>query len=72
MKRLQDRLGDLNDIAVHEKVISAPGVAGCRGGRQRSFAIGLLTGSEDARIDPVMAHAVNAYKELSNVKPFWR
>ncbi len=51
MKRFQDCLGDLNDIAVHEKMISAPAGVRPRGGRQRNFAAGLLTGREDARLD---------------------
>jgi inorganic triphosphatase YgiF len=73
MKRLQDCLGDLNDIAVHEKIISAPEGAGSHhGGNQRSFAAGLLTASEDARIDPAKSHAVNAFEELANLKAFWR
>ena len=72
VKQLQDCLGDLNDIAVHEKIISAPEGAGFHGGRQRSFAAGLLTASEDARIDPTAAHAVNAVEGLTNVKAFWR
>jgi hypothetical protein len=72
MKRLQDCLGDLNDIAVHEKIISARPGADSLGGPRRSFAAGLLAGSEGARIDPVMAHAIDAYEELANVKAFWR
>ena len=61
--RLQDCLGDLNDIAVHEDRITA--IADRRGqGRRRrgspkrAFAAGLLTGREDARLDTVLASAM--------------
>jgi inorganic triphosphatase YgiF len=72
LERLQDALGDLNDIAVHEERISAMGVRKRRSPRSRVFAAGLLTGREDARIEPAMTAAMNAYADLAKVKPFWR
>jgi triphosphatase len=71
MKRFQDCLGDLNNIAVHEKIISVPAGARSRGGRQRNFAAGLVTGREDARLDTVMAHAIDGYDKVVKIKPFW-
>jgi CHAD domain-containing protein len=75
--RLQDCLGDLNDIAVHEDRITA--IADRRGqGRRRrgspkrAFAAGLLTGREDARLDTVLASASDAHAALAKIKPFWR
>jgi triphosphatase len=75
--RLQDCLGDLNDIAVHEDRITA--IADRRGqGRRRrgspkrAFAAGLLTGREDARLDTVLASASEAHAALAKIKPFWR
>jgi hypothetical protein len=32
----------------------------------------LKTGREDARIEPAMTAATNAYADLAKVKPFWR
>jgi len=72
LERLQDALGDLNDIAVHEKRITAMGVRRRQSNPSRVFAAGLLTGREDARKDTAMNMAMDAYAELTEVKPFWR
>jgi triphosphatase len=71
LERLQDGLGDLNDIAVHEKRIAAMGVRRRRSNPNRAFAAGLLTGREDARMDAAMTAATDAYADLAKVKPFW-
>jgi triphosphatase len=70
--RLQNGLGDLNDIAVHEKRIAAMGIPQQRSNASRAFAAGLLTGLEDARIEAAMSVATEAYADLGKVKPFWR
>jgi inorganic triphosphatase YgiF len=72
LERLQDGLGDLNDIAVHEKRIAAMGVRRRRSNPSRVFAAGLLTGREDARKDTAMNAAMAAYADLAKVKRFWR
>jgi inorganic triphosphatase YgiF len=72
LERLQDALGDLNDIAVHERRIAAMGVRHRRSNPSRVFAAGLLAGREDARKDAAMAAATSAYAELARVKRFWR
>jgi triphosphatase len=72
LERLQDGLGDLNDIAVHEKRIAALGANHQRSNPARVFAAGLLTGREDARIEPAMTAATHAYADLVKVKRFWR
>ena len=73
--RVQDCLGDLNDIAVHEDRITAIASGGRRGRRRRNpkraFAAGLLAGHEDARLDLVMKNATDAYARLAELKPFW-
>jgi CHAD domain-containing protein len=48
LEAVQDCLGDLNDIAVHENMISAAGMGHRPTSRKRAFAAGLLTGQEDA------------------------
>jgi triphosphatase len=70
--RLQNGLGDLNDIAVHEKRIAAIGIRRRRSNPSRAFAAGLLTGLEDARIGAAMTVATEAYADFAKVKPFWR
>jgi inorganic triphosphatase YgiF len=72
LERLQDGLGELNDIAVHEKHIAAMSVHHRRSNPSRAFAAGLLTGREDARIESAMAAANEAYLGLSKIKRFWR
>jgi triphosphatase len=72
LERLQDGLGDLNDIAVHEERIAAMGIRRQRSSPSRVFAAGLLTGREDARIEAAMTVATEAYADLAKVKPFWR
>lgn len=68
---LQDALGYLNDIAVHEDLLIEMGVRR-RVNPKRAFAVGLLTGREDARIESAMPAACEAYAELAGVKPFWQ
>ncbi len=72
LEQLQDGLGDLNDIAVHEKRITALGIHRPRANPSRVFAAGLLTGREDARAEAAMKTATKAYAELAKIKPFWR
>ncbi len=72
LERLQDGLGNLNDITVHEKRISAMGVRCRRSNPSRVFAAGLLTGREDARMDAAMTVATECYSDLAKIKPFWR
>jgi triphosphatase len=72
LERLQDALGELNDIAVHEKRIAALGSHRQRSNPSRLFAVGLLTGHEDARKQVAMTTATESYADLAKVKPFWR
>jgi triphosphatase len=77
LESVQDCLGDLNDIAVHEDRITAIADESRRSRRQRgnskrAFAAGLLTGREDARLDAAMENATHAHAALARIKPFWR
>jgi triphosphatase len=77
LERLQDALGDLNDIVVHEKlserfVDGDDAAAKGRVGRaKKAFAAGRLSGREEARIGPVLKEATRAYKAFAKEKPFW-
>ena len=71
LESVQDCLGDLNDIAVHETMISAAGMRRCRSGRDKAFAAGLLTGREDARADAVTAAAGEALGRFAKTKRYW-
>jgi triphosphatase len=72
LETVQDCLGDLNDIAVREGMISAAGMRHRPISRKRAFAAGLLTGLEDARVDTVMAAAEEALSRFGKSKPYWR
>jgi inorganic triphosphatase YgiF len=76
LTKVQDRLGDLNDIAVHEHLTKGI-IATSQASRQnkneseRTFAVGLLTGYEEAHLATVLAAADDACKAFAKVKPFW-
>jgi CHAD domain-containing protein len=72
LENLQDALGDLNDIAVHGKRIAAIGIGRQQSRPSRAFAAELLTGREDARTEPAMTLATQAYAEFAKIKAFWR
>ena len=71
LESVQDCLGDLNDIAVHESMISAAGMRRRPSSRNKAFAAGLLTGREDARADAVTAAAEDALDQFAKTKPYW-
>jgi inorganic triphosphatase YgiF len=75
LERLQESLGDLNDIVVHEGLMAASvrlrGGDKRRANDKRAFAAGLLAGREDARFDSVLARADKACASLAKAKPFW-
>src|SRR5262245_40354324 len=77
LERLQDALGDLNDIVVHEKLSERFIEGNGRGEKERigrakkAFAAGRLSGREEARIEPVLKEAKRAYKSFAKKKPFW-
>jgi inorganic triphosphatase YgiF len=78
LAKLQDALGDLNDIAVHEE-LSVQLIDGNRavkprrsdGMAMKAFAAGRLSGHEEARIVPVLQEAERAYSSFAKAKPFW-
>jgi triphosphatase len=74
LQQLQDALGELNDIAVNEKLLEQLGEdAGAKrhGGRVRKAFVGRLSGREEARIAPVLKEAERAYAAFAKAKPFW-
>jgi CHAD domain-containing protein len=78
LAKLQDALGDLNDIAVHEELSvklvngNAIGEANRRRGKTKmAFAAGVLSGHEEARIGPLLKGAMRDYHRFAKEKPFW-
>src|SRR5262245_5623520 len=66
LERLQDGLGDLNDIVVDERLIASTAAP------KRTFAAGLLTGREEARENEALSNAIDGYTKLVKAKSFWR
>jgi triphosphatase len=78
LERLQDTLGDLNDISVHEglteRLADAHETSGKhkRRSSNKAFAAGRLSGREEARIAAVLKDAERAYSRFAKARPFWR
>jgi triphosphatase len=77
LEEMQDCLGDLNDIAVHENLTTqmakdAPANAQDKDHSQRAFAAGVLTGHEDARLGGVLDAAHATCVNFAKAKPFWK
>jgi inorganic triphosphatase YgiF len=76
LEKLQDALGGLNDITVHEEM-SADLAHDTNGNGSRkirpknAFAAGRLSGFEEARMASVLKDAERAYRGFAKVKPFW-
>ena len=78
LKKMQDALGDLNDIMVHERLSKRMAVLPCGPARRRrkqriskAFAAGRLSGREEERFAAVMRQAEKACDAFADVKPFW-
>jgi triphosphatase len=77
LEQLQDTLGDLNDISVHERLTEQLAIVLEDSGRRKqhspnkAFAAGRLFGREEARIASVLQDAVRAYARFAKTKPFW-
>lgn len=69
LKELQDCLGALNDIAVQRRL---SGDVVDRGGRRRDriFAVGVVSGREQTRVDPLRDAAVAAADRFVELHPF--
>jgi len=72
LEAVQDGLGDLNDITVHESIIGAAGTRSRGTSRKKAFAAGLLTGREDARLDGTTKAAEAALVRFAKTQPYWK
>jgi inorganic triphosphatase YgiF len=72
LRDLQDNLGALNDIAVHQK-LAARLAAGSGGPKPElvSFAAGLIAGCERSEIRPILAEVTKTAHRLRRTKKFW-
>ncbi|HEU0082303.1 MAG TPA: CHAD domain-containing protein [Bradyrhizobium sp.] len=72
LKDLQDSLGALNDITVHEK-LAARLATGSSGPKAElvSFAAGMVAGCERSEIQPHLAEVTRTAHKLRRAKKFW-
>jgi inorganic triphosphatase YgiF len=68
---LQDNLGALNDICVHQKLATAL-VSGRKPRRRpaRDFAAGVVSGREQSEIQPLLRAAGKTARKLAQMRPF--
>jgi inorganic triphosphatase YgiF len=72
LKDLQDNLGALNDIAVHQK-LAVKLAAGSGGPKPElvSFAAGMIAGCERSEVGPILAEVTKTAHRLRGAKRFW-
>jgi inorganic triphosphatase YgiF len=72
LKSVQDHLGALNDIKVHQQLAPklAAGKPSTRG-RQQAFAVGVVTGQEQREIEPHWKAAIKDAKKFAQAQSFW-
>jgi triphosphatase len=68
---LQDRLGALNDIKVHQKLAIAAGKPRAKAASAQAFAVGVVSGREQSEIEPLLSAADKDARKFSHVRPFW-
>ncbi|HEY1637602.1 MAG TPA: CHAD domain-containing protein [Rhizomicrobium sp.] len=73
LKALQNALGKLNDIAVHETLAAelASDAERAKERPQEAYAMGLVIGREQRKAAACVAAAKKAVKKLSGADPFW-
>lgn len=76
LKKLQDALGDVNDVAVQAglkgDMVAAKGrKRAAQNNQQRAFAAGLIIGHQKARLESLLQSAGDAYEDFKDAKPFW-
>jgi triphosphatase len=74
LEKLQDALGDLNDISVHGGLsagLAQDGDGTRKMHRRKAFAAGRLSGFEEARMASVLRDANRACRAFARSKPFW-
>jgi triphosphatase len=68
---LQDRLGALNDIKVHQKLARAAGRPAAKTAQAQAFASGVVSGREQSEIEPLLKAADKDARKFSHIRPFW-
>ena len=72
LKQVQDDLGELNDIAVGERLAHEAAASPGRAEMDSAFVAGRITGAQKARIAPLTDRAEAAIKAFGDARPFWK
>jgi triphosphatase len=72
LKQVQDALGDLNDIAVGERLAHEAAVIPGAAETDSAFVAGRITGAQHARIGPLTDRAEAALAAFRDAKAFWK
>ena len=72
LKRLQDDLGELNDIIVGERLAHEAAASPGRSETDSAFVAGRITGAQQARIAPLTDRAEAALAAFEDARPFWK
>lgn len=71
LKKMQNRLGDLNDLANARVMLEVAASSG-KAGRSAAFAAGVAVADFEARTGELIARAAKAYQTLTDARRFWR
>lgn len=71
LEDLQDCLGKLNDISVHQRLSQRVAKIGSRKMPQQLFAAGIIAGQEQCDMTPALKEATKAASRLIRQPPFW-
>jgi len=71
LKRVQDCLGELNDIVVGEAIAREVAAGASLAQARAAFAAGWITGARGQHLDALTAQAEDALKSFADAKPFW-
>ena len=76
LKKLQDALGDVNDVAVQAglkgEIIGGKGRKSAAKDQHRAFAAGLIIGHQKARLESLLNSAEDAFSDFKDAKTFWK
>ena len=72
LKNLQNYLGALNDIQVHQKLVRMLTSGKPRTeDRQRAYAAGVVSRREQSEIEPLLNSAARDARKFADSRPFW-
>jgi inorganic triphosphatase YgiF len=73
LRRLQTRLGDLNDIVVNQRLSAELAASTRKDGPKSSkaFSAGRIAGHEDMRLPKLLRASEKAFRAFAPTKPYW-